>query len=181
MLGVHVTGKRLGIFGMGRIGQAIARRARGFDMEIHYHNRGRLAPGLEQGAIYHADPEALLAVSDFLSLNAPSSAETRRFLDARRLALLPDGAIVVNAARGDLVDDEALLAALASGKVAAAGLDVYTGEPRIHSGYARAENTFLLPHVGSATVETRDAMGLCCLDNLDAFFAGRPCPTAISP
>ena len=179
MLGVHVTGKRLGIFGMGRIGRAVARRARGFDMEIHYHNRSRLAPDLEDGAVWHDTPESLLAASDFLSINAPSNPQTRGFLDAGRIAHLPDGAVVVNTARGDLVDDDALIAALRSGKVAAAGLDVFAGEPNLDPRYRELDNTFLLPHLGSASLETRDAMGYCCLDNLDAFFAGRPCPNAL--
>ena len=179
LLGVHVTGKRLGIFGMGRIGRAVARRARGFDMEIHYNNRSRLAPALEDGAVWHDTPESLLAVSDFLSINAPSSPETHKFLNAERIALLPDGAVVINTARGDLVDDDALIDALQSGKVAAAGLDVFAGEPNLDPRYRKLDNTFLLPHIGSASHETRDAMGYCCLDNLDAFFAGRPCPNAL--
>ena len=179
LLGVHVTGKRLGIFGMGRIGRAVARRARGFDMEIHYNNWSRLAPELEDGAVWHDTPESLLAVSDFLSINAPSSPETRKFLNAERIALLPDAAVVVNTARGDLVDDDALIDALRSGKVAAAGLDVFAGEPNLDARYRELDNTLLLPHIGSASHETRDAMGYCCLDNLDAFFAGRPCPNAL--
>ena len=179
LLGVHVTGKRLGIFGMGRIGRAVARRARGFNMEIHYCNRNRLAPELEDGAVWHDTPESLLAISEFLSINAPSAPETRKFLNAERIALLPDGAVVVNTARGDLVDDDALIDALRSGKVAAAGLDVFAGEPNLDPRYRGLDNTFLLPHIGSASHETRDAMGYCCLDNLDAFFAGRPCPNAL--
>jgi len=175
MLGVHVTGKRLGIFGMGRIGRAVARRARGFDMAIHYHNRSRLAPELEGDATWHDTPESLLAASDFLSINAPSTPGTRKFLNAERIALMPDGAVVVNTARGDLVDDDALIDALRSGKVAAAGLDVFAGEPNLDPRYRTLDSTFLLPHIGSASHETRDAMGYCCLDNLDAFFAGRPC------
>ena len=180
MLGTHMSGKRLGIFGMGRIGRAVAQRGRGFGMSIHYHNRSRLSEELEQGATFHETPESLLAVSDFFSINAPSSAQTRKFLNAERLALLPDGAVVANTARGNMVDDEALIAALKSGKVAAAGLDVFDGEPQIHPGYRSLDNVFLLPHLGSATHETRDAMGFCCLDNLDAFFAGRPCPTPLT-
>jgi lactate dehydrogenase-like 2-hydroxyacid dehydrogenase len=179
MLGTHMSGKRLGIFGMGRIGQAVARRARGFDMKIHYSNRSRLAPQLEQGAVFHARAEDMLPHCDFLSINAPSSPETNGFLDARRIALLPDRAIVVNTARGPLVDDEALIAALKSGKLAAAGLDVFTGEPKINPGYRELANTFLLPHLGSATTETRNAMGFKALDNLDAFFAGRPLPARV--
>ena len=180
LLGRQVTGKRLGVFGMGRIGQAVARRARGFGMNIHYHNRQRLPAALEEGATYHADPQSLLAASDFLTLHAPSSAETRGFLNQARIALLPDKAVVVNTARGDLVDDDALIAALRSGKVFAAGLDVYAGEPKINPAYRSLDNVFLMPHLGSATIETRDAMGFCALDNLDAFFAGQPLPNALT-
>jgi lactate dehydrogenase-like 2-hydroxyacid dehydrogenase len=176
MLGSHVTGKRLGILGMGRIGQAVAKRARAFDMTIHYSNRRRLSPELEAGATFHAKPEDMLPHCDFLSINAPASPETYHFLNAERIARLPDGAIVVNTARGTLVDDEALIAALKSRKLAAAGLDVFENEPRLHAGYRSLENTFLLPHLGSATIETRNAMGFKCLDNLDAFFAGKEPP-----
>ena len=173
MLGVQVTGKRLGIVGMGRIGQAMARRGRGFDMDIHYHNRSRLPADREAGATYHADVESLLRVSDFVSLHCPVTPETDKLLDARRIALLPDGAVVVNTARGAIVDDAALIAALKSGKVAAAGLDVFDGEPALHPEYRKLANTCLAPHLGSATLETRNAMGFRALDNLDAFFAGR--------
>lgn len=180
LLGTHVTGKRLGIYGMGRIGRAVAQRARGFGMEIHYHNRNRLPEDLEQGAVYHAEAASMLAQSQFLSINAPASAQTAKFLDEQAISHLPDGAIVVNTARGDLVDDDALIAALRSGKVAAAGLDVFAGEPQLDQRYVGLENTFLLPHIGSATHETRDAMGFCCLDNIDAYFAGQDCPNALS-
>jgi len=179
MLGTHVTGKRLGILGMGRIGRAVAKRARGFDMEIHYSNRKRLPPEQEQGAVFHADPDEMLPHCDFLSINCPASPETYHFLNAERIAKLPDGAIVVNTARGTIVDDEALIAALKSGKVAAAGLDVYENEPNVNPGYLPLKNTFLLPHLGSATVETRNAMGFKCLDNLDAFFAGKAPPDRV--
>ena len=180
MLGTHVSGKRLGILGMGRIGQALARRARGFDMDIHYHNRRRLPPEEEQGATFHADPADLLAMSDFFSINCPSSPETLGYLNAERIEMLPEGAIVVNTARGNIIDDEALIAALRSGRVAAAGLDVFDNEPNLHPGYLELENAFMLPHVGSATHETRMAMGDTCLANLAAFFAGRPCPHALT-
>ncbi len=173
MVGRQVTGKRLGMVGMGRVGQVVARRARGFDMAIHYHNRRRLEPGAEAGAIYHETLDSLLGAADVLSLNCPSTPETKGLLNAQTIARLPDGAIVVNTARGALVDDEDLIAALASGKVAAAGLDVYNDEPDIHPGYRQLPNTFLLPHIGSATLETRDAMGFRALDNMDAIFAGR--------
>ena len=180
MLGIHMTGKRLGVYGMGRIGQAVAKRARAFDMKIHYHNRSRLPINREQGAVFHAKAEDMLPHCDFLSINAPSSPETNGFLNAERIALLPDGAIVVNTARGPLVDDAALIAALSSGKLAAAGLDVYTGEPNINPAYRSIKNAFLLPHLGSATTETRNAMGFKALDNLDAFFAGRPLPSRVA-
>jgi lactate dehydrogenase-like 2-hydroxyacid dehydrogenase len=174
MLGVHMTGKRLGIFGMGRIGQAVAKRARAFDMEIHYSNRRRLPAELEQGATFHADPEALLPVSDFLSINAPASPETHHWLNAARIAKLPDRAIIINTARGTLIDDTAVIAALKSGKLFAAGLDVFENEPKLNPAYRELPNVFLLPHLGSATVDTRNAMGFKALDNLDAFFAGKP-------
>jgi glyoxylate reductase len=173
-LGLDVTGKRLGILGMGRIGQAVAKRARGFDMAIHYHNRSRLTPDLEQGAVFHTRFHAMLPHCDFLSINCASTPETRGSINAEAIALLPDGAIVVNSARGDIVDDDALIAALQSGKLAAAGLDVFRGEPDIDARFRELDNAFLLPHLGSATMETRIAMGMRAVDNLEAFFAGKP-------
>jgi lactate dehydrogenase-like 2-hydroxyacid dehydrogenase len=173
LLGSHVSGKRLGILGMGRIGRAVAHRARAFGMVIHYHNRQQLPPEAEQGAIFHETPESLLPSSDILSIHCPLTPETRHFVDAKRIDLLPLGAIVVNTARGGIVKDEDLIAALRTGRLAAAGLDVFDGEPRLNLGYRDLPNTFLLPHLGSATRETREAMGFRALDNLDAFFAGR--------
>ncbi len=173
MVGTQVTGKRLGIVGLGRVGQVTAQRARGFDMKIHYHDLRRLPPDREKGAIFHPTPEDLLPHCDFLAFHCVATPQTRQWLTAERIALLPDGAIVVNASRGAVLVDEALIAALKSGKVAAAGLDVYNNEPNIHPGYRELSNTFLMPHIGSATKETRDAMGFRALDNLDAFFAGR--------
>lgn len=173
MLGVDVTGKKLGIYGMGRIGQAVAQRARGFEMEIHYCNRNRLPPEKEQGAVHHATPEDMLPHCQFLSINCPGGAETRHFLNAERIALLPDGTVVANTARGSVIDDDALISALKSGKVGAAGLDVFEGEPNFDTRYLELDNVFLLPHVGSATIETRNGMGFRALDNLDAYFAGK--------
>ena len=173
MVGVQVTGKRVGIVGMGRVGQIVARRMRGFDMEVHYHNRQRIDPALAQGAIFHESLEEMLPLCDVLSLNCPATPETAGLLNAERIALLPDGAIVINTARGALVDDDALIAALKSGKLHSAGLDVYNNEPAIDPRYRELENTFLLPHVGSATRETRDAMGYRAIANLDAVFSGR--------
>lgn len=180
LLGVHMSGKRLGILGMGRIGRAVATRARAFDMEIHYNNRSRLGPDLEQGATYHADPEDMLPHAQFLSINCPSTPETRHFLNAERIALLPDGAVVVNTARGDIVDDDALIAAAMSGKISGVGLDVYEGEPAFSPGYLNLPNAFLLPHIGSGTVDTRNAMGFRALENLDAVFAGRDAPDSLT-
>lgn len=172
MVGTQVTGKRIGIIGMGRVGQVTARRARGFDMEVHYHNRSRLPAELEQGATFHAEVETMLPQCDFLAMHCPATPDTVNYLNAGRIAQLPDGAIVVNAARGSVVDEAALLEALRSGKLAAAGLDVFNNEPDIDPAFAQLDNTFLLPHIGSATRETRDAMGFRALDNLDAIFAG---------
>jgi lactate dehydrogenase-like 2-hydroxyacid dehydrogenase len=173
MVGTQVTGKRIGIVGMGRVGQVMARRARGFEMEVHYHNRHRLPADLEQGAIFHADVDELFGVSDCLSLHCPATPETTGLISADKIALLPDGAIVVNTSRGALVDEAALIEALRSGKIAAAGLDVYAHEPGGNPDFAALDNIFMLPHIGSATFETRDAMGFRALDNLDAFFAGQ--------
>jgi lactate dehydrogenase-like 2-hydroxyacid dehydrogenase len=180
LLGWQVGGKILGIFGMGHVGQAMARRARGFGMKIHYSDESKLPPNLEGDAVYHEDPHELLRLSQFLSLHAPDTPETRHFLNAKSIGLLPRGAVVVNTARGGLVVDEDLIVALRSGQVAAAGLDVFAGEPKIDPGYLELKNTFLLPHIGSATVETRVAMGMLALDNIDSVLAGRPAPTLIT-
>jgi lactate dehydrogenase-like 2-hydroxyacid dehydrogenase len=182
LMGVHVTGKRLGILGMGRIGQAMADRARAFRMTIHYSNRTRLAPELEKGAIFYANPDDMLPHCDFLSINAPMTPATAKWVNAERIARLPKGAIVVNTARGGVVDDEALIAALKSGHLFAAGIDVFDGEPKIHQGYYGLENAFLLPHMGSATVDTRNAMGFKALDNLEAFLLrGQTPPDLVTP
>ncbi len=173
MVGTQVTGKRLGILGFGRVGRVVAKRARGFDMEIHYNDLQRMSPEFEEGAFYHETPEHLMTHCDFLTLHTVASPETNKLLNADLIALLPDGAIVVNASRGVVIDDDALIAALKSGKLTAAGLDVYNDEPNIHPEYRRLPNVFLMPHIGSATKETRDAMGFRAIDNLDAIFAGK--------
>ncbi len=173
MVGLQVTGKRLGIIGMGRVGQVVAKRARGFDMQVHYHNRRQLDPAVEQGAIYHRSVEDLLPNCDLLSLHCPATPDSLGLLNRERIALLPDDAIVINTARGAIVDDDALVEALGSGKLFAAGLDVFNGEPEdIHPAYRDLDNVFVLPHIGSATRETRDAMGFRALDNLDAICRG---------
>ena len=172
MVGKQVSGARIGIVGMGRVGQVMAKRARGFGMDVHYYNRKRLSEDLEQVATYHETVEDLLSISDFLSLHCPATPETTGMMNAERFALLPDGAVFVNTARGALVDENALIAALDSGKVSAAGLDCFITEPGGNPAFAAYENVFMLPHIGSATRATRDAMGFRALDNLDAFYAG---------
>jgi lactate dehydrogenase-like 2-hydroxyacid dehydrogenase len=173
LLGWQLTGKNLGIFGMGRIGQAVANRARAFGMNIHYTNPRRLAPEAECGATFHSDVRDLLRVSQFFTMHAPGNSQTSKFLDAENIALLPQNAIVVNAARGTLVDDDALIEALRTRRIAAAGLDVYNNEPHLRPEYLTLPNVFLLPHLGTATMEARTKMGMRALDNLDAAFAGK--------
>ncbi len=172
LLGVRFSGKTLGIAGMGRIGQAVAQRARGFDMQIHYYDVRRLPPELEHGAVFHADLDAMLPHCAFLTLHLPAS-ETP-LINARTLALMPDNAILVNAGRGNLVDEDALVNALASGKLAAAGLDTYMNEPNIDARLAGFDNVFLTPHMGTGTVDTREALGIRALENVAAVLGGKP-------
>ncbi len=175
LIGIGCQGKRLGIYGMGRIGQAVARRAKPFGFELHYHDQAPLPADRTEGATFHARIEDMLPICDYLTLHCPLTPETRKFLNAKRIAMLPKGAVVVNTARGPVIDDDALIAALQSGHVAAAGLDVFDGEPKINPGYIGLDNAYLLPHLGSATLDTRNAMGFRVLDNLDAFFKdGKP-------
>ena len=178
LVGRRLDGKKLGIYGFGKIGQALAQRARGFEMEIHYYDIYRQPPEKEKalGAIYHDSLDSLLAVSEFFSINAPLTPETRHFFNKATIEKLPQGAIVVNTARGDLVNDEDMIAALKSGRLAYAGLDVFAGEPNINEGYYDLPNTFLFPHLGSAAIEARNQMGFELLDNIDAFFAGKEMP-----
>ena len=176
LLGLGLVGRRLGIFGMGRIGREVAARAVGFGMTIHYSNRNQLPAGEERGALYHASSDELLGVSDVLCICLPGASDVAGWLDARRIELLPRDAIVVNIARGIVVDDEALIAALASRRLFAAGLDVYANEPDIDPRYRTLPNVFLTPHIGSATTETRDAMGFLLLDGMRAIEQGRPPP-----
>ncbi len=178
MLGIRVWGKTLGILGLGGIGRAMAARARGFGMKIVYCNRTRLAPELELGATWYPKFEDMLPHCDFLSLHAPSGAGTKGIINAETLALLPKGAVFVNAARGALVDEDALIAALQSGHLAAAGLDVFLNEPAFDLRFAELPNVSLSPHMGSATHETRKAMGDRAIDNILAVLAGKP---AIDP
>ena len=173
LLGKQMSNRKLGILGMGRIGRAVARRAKGFGMEIHYHNRSKLSSGLEQGAIYHKSLKSLFSVSEFLCINCPATPETIKIINKETLSYLCDNAVVGNAARGDVVDDEAMIEALKNGKIFAYGLDVYNGEPKIHSEYLKLKNIFLLPHLGSATKRTRWDMGFRATSNLENFFNGK--------
>jgi len=178
MLGTRVSGKTLGIVGLGRIGRAVAQRARGFDMRVLYHDAIRLPPELETGAEFFPDLRTMLPHCQFLSLHAPGGVETDRMMNRETFALLPKGAVFVNAARGGLVDDDALVEALTSGHLSAAGLDVHRTEPRVDPRLRALPNVFFTPHMASATVETRNAMGFRALDNIAAVLAGRP---AIDP
>lgn len=171
-LGHDVSGKRLGILGMGRIGQAVAHRARAFGMTIHYHARKPVSAAKACEAVYHSRFADMLPNCDFLSVNCASTPETRGMINREALSSLPDGAILVNTARGDIIDDDAVIAALQSGKLAGAGLDVFRGEPQIDPRYRTLDNVFLLPHIGSATPGTRSAMANRCIDNLVQFFEG---------
>lgn len=167
----------MGILGMGRIGQAVARRAAAFGMKIHYVDPSQLPGDLVGTAIYHATLEDMLPNCQFLSLHAPEVEKTRHIINSRTLAMLPKGAILINTARGGLVVDADLIAALKSGQLAAAGLDVYEGEPNPNTGYLELKNTFLLPHLGSATIETRTKMAMICLDNIQAVLEGNAAPS----
>jgi lactate dehydrogenase-like 2-hydroxyacid dehydrogenase len=175
LLGTQVTGKKLGLIGFGRIAQAVAHKAHyGFDMPILFYSRSRPAQDCidRVRARACASIEELLREADFVSLHCPGSAENRHLIDAERLSLMKPSAFLINTARGDVVDSEALIAALKAGQIRGAGLDVYENEPHLHPGFLELDNAVLLPHLGSASEETRVAMGLRVLENLDAFFAG---------
>jgi lactate dehydrogenase-like 2-hydroxyacid dehydrogenase len=183
MIGTRVSGKTLGIIGMGRIGKATARRARfGFDMDVVFYNRSKVddEETRSMGARQLPSIEAVLAASDFVSLHCPGGAENRHLIDAARLAAMKPGAFLVNTARGDVVDEDALVEALEAGAIAGAGLDVYAAEPAVHPRLLGRENVVLLPHLGSATAETREAMGMSALENVAAFFEGRPLPNRVA-
>lgn len=180
LMGVGFAGKNLGIVGMGRIGLAVAKRARAFGLLVHYHNRARLTPDQEEGAVYHETLETLLPLASFLSLHCPATPATRHMINASTIDMLPPGAVIVNTARGPLIDDDALIEALRSGRLFAAGLDVFANEPDLDPRYLTLENAYVLPHIGSATIDARNAMGFRCLYNLDSFFAGRPVPDPVT-
>ena len=180
LMGKQLTGSRLGILGMGRIGRAVAERARSFGMKIHYYNRSRLDENLEKGATYHKSLESLLTVSDFFSINCPATKETKHIINKNTLKHFPDGAVLSNSARGDMIDDDAMVEALKNGRIYALGLDVYNGEPNIHSEYLNLPNVYVLPHLGSATQKTRTAMADLAVDNIDEFFKKGKCSNKIN-
>ena len=173
LIGKQLSGSKLGILGMGRIGRAVAKRAKAFGMEIHYHNRSKLSPELEDGAIYHKTLKDLFEQSEFLSVNCPATPETTKIINKDTLSYLKENTVVGNAARGDVVDDDAMIEALKNGTVFAYGLDVYNGEPKIHPEYLKLKNIFLLPHLGSATKRTRWDMAYRATKNLEQFFLGQ--------
>jgi lactate dehydrogenase-like 2-hydroxyacid dehydrogenase len=180
-LGRRLSGKTLGIVGMGRIGRAVARRAvHGFGMRLHYASRAALPEG-EAAALdaVRVGIERLFSDSDVVSLHVPSNSETRHLVNAHRLELMPPHGILINTSRGDVVDEAALAEALESGTIAGAGLDVYAEEPRVHPGLLALPNVVLLPHLGSATVESRTAMGMRAFENLVAWSEGRELPDRV--
>ncbi len=182
MIGTKVTGKTIGIIGMGRIGKAMAKRAHfGFDMDVVFYNRSKVddEETRAMGARQLASIEEVLAASDFVSLHCPGGAENRHLINADRLAAMKRSAFLINTARGDVVDQKALVIALDNGTIRGAGLDVYDGEPDVPGALMRMENVVLLPHLGSATEETRVAMGMKAVDNLTAFFEGRALPDKV--
>lgn len=180
LLGADVHRKTLGILGFGRIGRAVAERARGFGMKVRTYVRSPAGDGLADDVHFCRSLEEVLGESDFISLHLPLSAETHAWLNSDRLALLKPGAIVINTARGGLIDEMALINALRSGRIAAAGLDVFVGEPKVSEDLLAAPNTYLLPHIGSATTGAREAMGLSLVRDVDAFFAGRSLASPVS-
>ena len=180
LMGKQLTGERLGILGMGRIGRAVAERARSFGMKIHYYNRSRLDKSLEKDSIYHKSLESLLSVSDFFSINCPAKKETKHIINSKTIKYFPNGAVISNSARGDMIDDDAMVEALKNGKIFSLGLDVYNGEPNIHSEYLTLPNVFVLPHLGSATEKTRIAMGNLAISNIEEFFKTGRCKNKIN-
>ena len=180
LIGKQLTGSRLGILGMGRIGRALAKIAKSFGMEIHYRNRSRLKPEIEMGAKYHETIKSLFSVSDVLSICCPATNETKDIINSETLEYFPTGAVITNVARGDMIEDEAMIQALKNRKIYAIGLDVYKGEPKIHPGYTNQPTAFILPHLGSATKKTRTAMADLAISNIVEFFETGKCQNRIN-
>lgn len=183
LMGRRIQGKRLGIIGMGRIGRAVARRAKAFNMSVHYHNRSRLPADVEGEleATYWEDLDQMLTRMDVISVNCPLTEETNRLLDRDRLKKLQPHAFIINTARGEIIDEEALADLIEVGRIAGAGLDVFEQEPTINPKLLELDNVVLLPHMGSATVEARMAMGEKVLINVRAYTDGHRCPDRVLP
>ena len=175
LIGKQLSGAKLGILGMGRIGRAVAKRARAFGMKIHYHNRSKLSEVLEDGAIYHNNIKSLFSISDILSINCPATNETKKIINKKTLSYFSKEAIITNSARGDMIDDDAMVEVLKNKRIFAIGLDVYNGEPNIHPGYLKLSNVFILPHIGSATKKTRTDMANLAIANIEEFFKSGKC------
>ena len=180
LIGKQLTGTRLGILGMGRIGQKIAKIAKSLGMVIHYHNRSKLKAEKEDGAIYHDNIKSLFSVSDVLSICCPATKETENMINKETVEYFPKGAIITNVARGDIIEDEALIDALNRRKIYAVGLDVYKNEPNLNPGYLKIKTAFILPHLGSATKDTRIAMANLAIDNIDEFFQTGSCKNKVN-
>jgi len=180
LIGKQLTGTRLGVLGMGRIGQKIAKIAKSLGMIIHYHNRSKLIAEKENGAIYHDSIKSLFSVSDVLSICCPATKETENMINKETVEYFPKGAVITNVARGDIVDDEALIDALNRRKIYAVGLDVYKNEPNLNPGYLKIKSAFILPHLGSATKDTRIAMANLAIDNIDEFFKTGKCKNKVN-
>ena len=180
LIGKQLTGTRLGVLGMGRIGQKIAKIAKSLGMIIHYHNRSKLNEEKEDGAIYHDNIKSLFSVSDVLSICCPATKETENMINKDTVEYFPKGAVITNVARGDIVDDEALIDALNRRKIYAVGLDVYKNEPNLNPGYQKIKSAFILPHLGSATKDTRIAMANLAIDNIDEFFKTGNCKNKVN-
>ena len=174
MVGNEITGKTLGIIGMGRIGQIVADRARAFNMKIIYFNRNKLSKDLEKDAAYYSDLKSMLPNCDYVSLHTPATPETKNIINSETLKLFPKHSVFINTSRGSTVDDDALIEALKNKKIYGAGLDVFNNEPNLDKRYLELENCFVLPHVGSATHETRLAMSMLAVNNLKCFFSNKP-------
>ena len=174
MVGNEVTGKTLGIIGMGRIGQIVADRARAFNMKIIYFNRNKLSKDLEKDAAYYSDLKSMLPNCDYVSLHTPATPETKKIINSETLKLFPKHSVFINTSRGSTVDDDALIEALKKKKIYGAGLDVFNNEPNLDKRYLELDNCFVLPHVGSATHETRLAMSMLAVNNLKCFFSNKP-------
>ena len=180
LIGKQLTGTRLGILGMGRIGQKIAKIAKSLGMIIHYHNRSKLSNDKEDGATYHDNVKSLFSVSDVLSICCPATKETENMINKETVEYFPKGAIITNVARGDIVEDEALIDALNRRKIYAVGLDVYKNEPNLNPGYLKIKTAFILPHLGSATKDTRIAMANLAIDNIDEYFKTGNCTNKVN-